>query len=106
MNDQKRPNRSEMNGDNPTPWRKAGEVPRREPEIKAKFNGRGGGGDSGGGAYPNPHSGRESDEKDRFMGHGGQSGIGYHGHGQLGDQDVEGRNANAPAGGHENQKKE
>jgi hypothetical protein len=45
-----------------------------------------------GGAYPNPHTGKElRGEKSGwggFLGHGGQSEIGYHGAGQLGDQDV------------------
>lgn len=68
-----------------------------DPEAKAAFNGRAGGGDSGGGAYPNPHSGKEGGKTGGLMGHGGQSEMAYHGHGQLGDQDVEGGNANAPA---------
>lgn len=61
-----------------------------------KLNGREGGGDSGGGAYPNPHSGKEGG-KDGFLGHGGQTEMPYHGHGQLGEDTV-GENANAPAG--------
>ena len=53
------------------------------------------GGESQGGAYPNPHSGKPDSEKDY---HGGQSGQAYHGHGQLGETDVEGEeNANAPS---------
>lgn len=48
-------------------------------------------GQSGGGAYPNPHSGK--DEGDF---HGGQSVMGYHGKGQLGSKDV-GETDNAPA---------
>ncbi|HEX8839502.1 MAG TPA: hypothetical protein VF750_03415 [Sphingomicrobium sp.] len=47
-------------------------------------------GESGGGAYPNPHTGKE---KGGF--HGGQSDPGYFGKGQLGDKDV-GENENAP----------
>ncbi|WP_116090633.1 hypothetical protein [Sphingomonas crusticola] len=35
--------------------------------------GRSGGGESGGGAYPNPHTGKKP--KDGFMGHGGQTEI-------------------------------
>lgn len=35
--------------------------------------GRGGGGDSGGGPYPNPHSGKEP--KHGFLDHGGQTEI-------------------------------
>jgi hypothetical protein len=49
------------------------------------------GGQSGGGAYPNPHTGKE---EGGF--HGGQSGAGYFGKGQLGDKDV-GETPNAPA---------
>lgn len=59
-------------------------------------NGRGGGGDSGGGAYPNPHSGKEGG-KDGFMGSGGQTEMPYHGPGRLGEEEV-GDNPNAPAG--------
>ena len=48
-------------------------------------------GESGGGAYPNPHSGKE---KADF--HGGQSVAGYFGKGQLGKKDL-GETHNAPA---------
>ena len=61
-----------------------------------KKRGKGGAGESGGGAYPNPHHGKKSDEGG-YMGHGGQSDMAYHGHGRLGDKKV-GGNANAPAG--------
>jgi hypothetical protein len=44
-------------------------------------------GESGGGAYPNPHNGRTEDEQGGF--HGGQSQQGYYGKGQLGDKDVD-----------------
>ena len=47
-----------------------------------------GAGESGGGAYPNPHE--KSAAKNGFMGHGGQTDIAYHGPGQLGDDDVTG----------------
>lgn len=55
-------------------------------------------GESAGGAYPNPHTGKGSQENlDGFMGHGGQSNIDYHGSGRLGDQDVKGQqNHNSP----------
>lgn len=59
------------------------------------LTGRTGGGDSGGGAYPNPHSGKKADNEG-FMGHGGQTEQPYHGSGQLGEQVLEG-NENAPA---------
>jgi hypothetical protein len=42
-------------------------------------------GESGGGAYANPHS--EKEEEGGF--HGGQSTRGYYGKGQLGDKDVD-----------------
>ena len=49
-------------------------------------------GESGGGAYPNPHSGKDGDGIK-----GGQSGgSGYYGSGQLGDKDV-GETHNAPS---------
>jgi hypothetical protein len=47
-------------------------------------------GQSAGGAYPNPHTG-----KDKGGFHGGQSEAGYFGKGQLGDKDV-GETENAP----------
>jgi hypothetical protein len=40
--------------------------------------GRSTGGESAGGAYPNPHTGKE-ETSSTFFGHGGQSVIGYHG---------------------------
>ena len=54
-----------------------------------------GGGESQGGAYPNPHSGKKP-KSGGFMGHGGQTEMAYHGSGQLGEDKV-GDNANAPA---------
>jgi hypothetical protein len=59
------------------------------------ITGRGGGGDSGGGPYPNPHTGKK-EKTDGFFGHGGQTEMGYHGTGQLGDEET-GDNENAPA---------
>jgi hypothetical protein len=64
---------------------------------KEKLGGRSGGGDSGGGAYPNPHSGKEA-KRGGFMDHGGQTDMPYHGTGRLGDEKT-GDNANAPASG-------
>jgi len=56
-----------------------------------------GGGESQGGAYPNPHTGKEEAGKSEGF-HGGQSETAYHGTGQLGDQDVDGqKNLNSPA---------
>jgi len=58
-----------------------------------------GDGESQGGAYPNPHTGRDArGGPDTFLGHGGQTEMGYHGTGQLGEKDVEDRdNANSSA---------
>jgi len=49
-----------------------------------------GGGQSSGGAYPNPHAGKDgkgSGERG-WTGHGGQSEIDYHGPGQLGQDAI------------------
>ena len=62
-----------------------------EPKMK-------GGGESQGGAYPNPHTGKEKSGGNPR--HGGQTEMAYHGTGQLGEQDMGGtENANAPAKG-------
>ena len=72
--------------------------PDQHGELASRRGGTGQTGESGGGAYPNPHSGKDGspDGPDKFLGHGGQTGMGYHGKGQLGDEKV-GDNANAPA---------
>jgi hypothetical protein len=58
-----------------------------------------GGGESAGGAYPNPHTGHGHDAGG-WTGHGGQSEIAYHGTGQGGtDDDPEVGNPNAVAKG-------
>jgi hypothetical protein len=62
---------------------------------KPDLGGRSGGGDSGGGAYPNPHSGKDR-KRGGFLDHGGQSEMAYHGTGRLGAEKV-GDNKNAPA---------
>lgn len=70
---------------------------REQPGLKDEEpTGRGGGGESGGGAYPNPHTGKDGGGGG-FMGHGGQTEMPYHGSGQLGEEEV-GGNENAPAG--------
>jgi hypothetical protein len=61
-----------------------------------KTHGRAGG-ESQGGAYPNPHTGKEEAGKSEGF-HGGQSKTAYHGSGQLGEEDVDGQeNVNSPA---------
>jgi hypothetical protein len=67
-----------------------------DPDTETKLQGRSGGGDSGGGAYPNPHTGKDGRDNGGWMGHGGQTSMPYYGEGQLGDEKV-GENANAPA---------
>ena len=47
-------------------------------------HGRTEGGESGGGAYPNPHTGK-TPTGGGFMGHGGQTDMAYHGGGQAGE---------------------
>ena len=97
MNDPKPPNATTDAADSPRSWGKAGDLARGDPDKVEKFNGLGGGGQDGGGPYPNPHSGKEGGGKDGFMGEGGQTEMPYHGTGQLGEQQT-GGNANAPAG--------
>ena len=95
MAEKEEPNRHTHSADNPRSSAQAGDLARGDPEDAEKMNGRTGGGDSGGGAYPNPHSGKKPGN-DGYMGHGGQTEMPYHGKGQLGEEAVEG-NANAPA---------
>ena len=51
------------------------------------IQGRSGGSESSGGAYPNPQTGKTGDNSG-FLGHGGQTEIGYHGGGQAGEGDA------------------
>ena len=64
---------------------------------RADASGRGGRGESGGGSYPNPHTGKsEKARKEGFGEHGGQTVTGYHGPQQLGDEEIKpGGNPNA-----------
>lgn len=97
MANEEGPNSTTHSADNPRSHGEAGDLARGDPEKRAEFNGRSGGGDSGGGAYPNPHTGKEgSGGREGYMGHGGQTEMPYHGSGQLGDEST-GGNENAPA---------
>jgi hypothetical protein len=96
MANEEGPNSTSHSSDNPHSWAQAGDLARGDTEDLEKLNGRTGGGDSGGGAYPNPHTGKEGSGKDGYMGHGGQTEMPYHGSGQLGEKQV-GGNENAPA---------
>ena len=61
-------------------------------------SGRDAAGESGGGAYPNPQTGKDGDNSG-FMGHGGQTDIGYHGSGQAGEGGDSAPNAVTGSGG-------
>jgi len=61
--------------------------------------GRGGGGDSAGGSYQNPHTGKDGDgSAGGFLGHGGQTDIAYHGGGQAGSEGSATANATTEGG--------
>ena len=96
------PNAHTHSPDNARSQGQAGDLARGDPESIADFNGRmatATGGDSGGSAYPNPHTGKEG-KGGGFMSHGGQTDIAYHGGDQLGEEEV-GGNANSVARGTE-----
>ena len=83
----KQPMQADGQGTEPSPPDDNGELAsRREPR-----------GESGGGAYPNPHTGKDgsNDGPDTFGGHGGQTQQAYHGGKQLGDEKL-GDQENAP----------
>jgi hypothetical protein len=90
MNDSKPPNATTDTPDTPRSWGEAGDLSREDPDRIEAMNGREGGGDSGGGAYPNPHSGKEGSDREGFMGHGGQTEMPYHGTGRLGERETGG----------------
>jgi hypothetical protein len=89
MNDSDR-----QNGSNETHSKSPSED--AEDGDKDVVAGRAGGGDSGGGAYPNPHTGKKGGSKDGFLGDGGQTEKAYHGGGRLGEDEV-GGNPNSGA---------
>ena len=95
--DEKKPNAGTDTADHPGSWGKSGDLARGDPDKHGTLQGRSGGGDSGGGAYPNPHTGKEG-SRGGFMDHGGQTEMPYHGVGQLGEDKL-GGNENAPASG-------
>lgn len=69
--------------------------------TQGQWNGTGG--SDAGAPYPNPSTGKSDSDREGFadglMGHGGQSKVGYHGSGQLGEREVEpGGNVNSGAG--------
>ncbi len=86
MANRETPNRHTDSADTPRSQGEAGDLARGDPEAQEEMNGRSGGGDSGGGAYPNPHTGKSGGDAEGFMGHGGQTHMDYEG----------GSNSNAP----------
>lgn len=107
MNNPETPNAKTGSPDNKGSQAKSGDLARGDPESVQDFNGRmaaAGGGDSGGGYYPNPHTGKEP-QGGGFMSHGGQTDIAYHGGGQLGEENL-GGNLNSAAGKTEDGKQE
>lgn len=70
---------------------KGGTIKRADGVGQDRVASREGAGESGGGAYPNPHRGRDSaNDPATLLGHGGQSEQAYHGGGQLGEQSTGG----------------
>jgi hypothetical protein len=96
MPDREKPDATSHSPDNPGSWGKSGDLARRDPDKLEALNGATGAGQSGGGAYPNPHTGKDGGGADGYMGHGGQTEMPYHGGGRLGEQKT-GENVNAPA---------
>ena len=98
MSEDKKPMPVDGSGTTATPADENGEVASRRDDQSAGAEPNAG--ESGGGAYPNPHSGEESeaDGPDKALGHGGQGNMAYYGKGQLGSEDI-GDNQNAPTEG-------
>lgn len=71
----------------------------RERVVSATSAGQKDGGQSGGGPYPNPHTGKKGgDSGGGYSDHGGSTEMPYHGTGQLGEQKT-GKNPNSPTRG-------
>lgn len=86
MDDGKQPMQADGSGTRPEMPDENGELAsRRDAQMSGGLPNTG---ESGGGAYPNPHTGKgeSPDGPDKFGGHGGQSEIAYHGGGQLGEE--------------------
>lgn len=87
MTDGKQPMQADGAGTEPNETDENGELASRRGKDQP--------GESGGGAYPNPHTGKEAaGEGGNF--HGGQSEQAYHGTGQLGEQKTDDQ-PNAPS---------
>ena len=79
MGNPETPNSTTHSADNAQSWGQAGDLSRKNPDQLETMNGRSGGGDSGGGAYPNPHTGKKGGDREGFMGSGGQTHMDYEG---------------------------
>lgn len=86
MADGKQPMQADGSGTRPA-------MPDENGQLASRRDGQSPGGlpnagESGGGAYPNPHTGKgdNPDGPDKFGGHGGQTSIAYHGGKQLGEE--------------------
>ncbi len=86
MTDGKQPMQADGSGTRPTMPDGNGELASRRDDDMA--GGLPNTGESGGGAYPNPHTGKgdNPDGPDKFGGHGTQTSIAYHGGQQLGEE--------------------
>ena len=87
MADYKQPMPADGSGTEPNP-------PDRNGELASRRGGAEQTGESGGGPYPNPHSGKDKDESGDFK--GGQSDQAYYGSGQLGEDKLD-KTRNAPS---------
>lgn len=84
-----------MNDKEPTPV-SGGDGRQGTPDGVNQSDARTAGGESGGGGYDNPHTGKDGDsDASGFLGHGGQTEIGYHGGGQASSQGIATQNATA-----------
>jgi len=86
MTQDENPKSTDVGERTPNPAEEGDLAARKSPDAEAGDDS----GESGGGPYPNPHSGKE---ESGF--HGGKSNPGYHGHGQLGSDEIS-ENDNAP----------
>jgi hypothetical protein len=77
----------------PTPVSGSG-AEKGDPDGVNESHARSDAGESGGGSYDNPHTGKDSKGNfGGFMGHGGQTDIAYHGSGQAGGNGAHTSNA-------------
>ncbi|WP_375419683.1 hypothetical protein [uncultured Sphingomonas sp.] len=84
-----------MSDKQPTPVSGGGDRTGK-PDGVNESDARTAGGESGGGGYDNPHTGKDGNsDANGILGHGGQTEIGYHGGGQAGSDGQATDNATA-----------